>query len=411
MEITGTMTHNTICTPCFEGKQSWDPIPHKSIVENPRILHQTYLGICGPIPTQSQTAHLYFVTYINRYSHHIVVKLLKSKDEVFGQMKAYIECAETITGERANLFRSDGGGEYGSKEFAAYLTLKGIHHEKMNAYTPQENSVSERMNRTLVESAWAMLKDAGLPNTYWGDAILHAVYILNRVLTWAIHGNIMPYERFTGNKLSIAHLRVFGCKAHVHVPDEKRCKLDAKSLECVHIGYADNKKAFLCLHRSTGRIFESRDVVFSEKDENGPTRISINVSAQSIDETAHPHHQEARDVPPNGPIISELGEIDLGGQTVSEGETSDEESEREVERTLDEQNDLKTSASSHFTPKPGDIDTSQLLQSKTEPKTTHKVQNCSEMQRRSSICQSVVQRGLPVPYLNPIPPPDICRSS
>ena len=179
MEITGTTTHDTICTPCLEGKQSRDPIPHKSTVENPRILHRTYLDVCGPMPTQSRTGHSYFVTYIDGYSHHVVVKLLKSKDEVYGQMKAYIERAETITGERVNLFRSDGGGEYGSNEFAAYLTLKGIHHEKINAYTPQENGVSEQMNRTLVESAWAMLKDAGLPNTYWGDAILHAAYILN----------------------------------------------------------------------------------------------------------------------------------------------------------------------------------------------------------------------------------------
>ena len=113
----------------------------------------------------------------------------------------------------------------------------------------------------------------------------------------------------------------------MHVPDEKCRKLDAKSLECVHIGYVDNKKAFRCLHRSTGHIFESRDVVFNKKDENGPTRISIDVSAQSIDKTAHPHCQEVRDVPPNGPDISELGEIDPGAQTVSGGEMSDEESE------------------------------------------------------------------------------------
>ena len=142
-----------------------------------------------------------------------------------------------------------------------------------------------------------------------------------------IHGNITPYEQVTGNKPSIAHLRVFGCKAHMHmhIPDEKRRKLDAKSLECIRIGYAEGKKAFVCLHRPTGRIFESRDVVFDEKDENGPTRVSIDVNAQSVDETAYTRHQEARDVPQNVPVTSELGEIDPGAQTVSEGETSDDE--------------------------------------------------------------------------------------
>jgi hypothetical protein len=83
------------------------------------------------------------MTYINGFSHHIVVKLIKSKDEVHDQTKAYLEHAETVTGERANLFRSNSGGEYGSKAFDGYLASKGVHHEKMNTYTPQENGVSE----------------------------------------------------------------------------------------------------------------------------------------------------------------------------------------------------------------------------------------------------------------------------
>ena len=216
MEITGTMTHDTICTPCLKGKQNWDPIPHKFTVENPWILHRTYSDVCSPMPTQSWTGQSYFMTYINRYSYHVVVKLLMSQNEVFGQMKAYIECAETISGERMNPFRSDGGGEYSLKEFTAYLTLKGI-HKKMNAYMPQENGVSEQMNCTLVESAWAMLKEVSLLNIYWGDAILHAAHILNQVPTQPIHGNVMLYKQFTGNKLSITHLQVFGCKVHVHI--------------------------------------------------------------------------------------------------------------------------------------------------------------------------------------------------
>ncbi|KAF9231914.1 hypothetical protein BU15DRAFT_55627, partial [Melanogaster broomeanus] len=54
---------------------------------------------------QAWRGHSYFVTYIGGYSHHVVVKLIKSKDEVFSQTKAYLERAETVTSERANLFR------------------------------------------------------------------------------------------------------------------------------------------------------------------------------------------------------------------------------------------------------------------------------------------------------------------
>jgi hypothetical protein len=90
---------------------------------------------------------------------------------------------------------------------------------------------------------------------------------------------------------------------------------------------------------------------------------------------------------------------------------SDEESEQEVEHTLDEQIKSNTSTLSCSTPEPGDIHTIQLLQSETEQKTTHKVQNRSETQSHSSVRQSVVQRGPPVPYPHPIPPPDFHRST
>lgn len=83
---------------------------------------------------------------------------------------------------------------------------------------PQENGVAEQMNRTIVECARAMLNDAGLPNKYWGDAVLHAAHIINRLPTKSLESKSTPYEAYTGNKPSVAHLRVFGCTAHAHIP-------------------------------------------------------------------------------------------------------------------------------------------------------------------------------------------------
>src|ERR1700704_5210928 len=176
------MTHeNVICGACLKGKQSRKPIPNESDIENPRVLHRTYSDICGPMETTSRNGYRYFITFIDACSHHLVVKLLKTKDEALKLTKMYFERAEAETGECANIFRSDGGGEYGSKEFQNYLESKGIHHEKTNTYTPQENGVAERMNRTLVESARVMLNEANLPKKYWGDAILHTAHVVNRV--------------------------------------------------------------------------------------------------------------------------------------------------------------------------------------------------------------------------------------
>ena len=109
-----------------------------------------------------------------------------------------------------------------------------------------------------------MLSDAGLPNTYWGDTILHAAWIINRIPTRALEGDITPYESFYGVKPSLTNLYIFGCKVYVHVPDKKCRKLDAKSLECVFIGFTPSKSGYRFLHHNTGRILNPCDVFFDE---------------------------------------------------------------------------------------------------------------------------------------------------
>jgi Reverse transcriptase (RNA-dependent DNA polymerase)/gag-polypeptide of LTR copia-type/GAG-pre-integrase domain len=284
MDISSNDASGLTCVPCLEGKQTRDIIPKESSTKHPRILHRIYSDLCGPMQTQSRHGEFYFLTFIDGNTHYVKVKLLKSKNEACTALKTFIERAEVETGERVNYFRSDGGGEYGSKELATYFESKGIHHEKTNAYTPQENGVAERMNRTIVEMARTFLQDAGLPNTYWSFAVSHATYVINRTPTRTLKPSITPFEAYTGNKPSIAHLRIFGCKGYVHVPHEKRQKLDKKTLECTHLGYSEHKRAFILAHRSSGRIVESRDVHFDEGELVEPSRVRIETEISQNEE-------------------------------------------------------------------------------------------------------------------------------
>jgi hypothetical protein len=131
------------------------------------------------------------------------------------------------------------------------------------------------MNQTLVEMARCLLHDAALPDTFWGYVVQHSARILNSLPSRALDSSTMPEEIFTGNKPSIANLRIFGCKAYAHIPKEKRCKLDVKTLECIYIGYADNRKAYRLYHKPSRRVFESRDVTFDEGTNIEPSRITI----------------------------------------------------------------------------------------------------------------------------------------
>jgi hypothetical protein len=82
-----------------------------------------------------------------------------------------------------------------------------------------------------------MLNEKNLPNYFWAEAVATVVYIMNRTPTATIHG-MTPEEKFTGKKPDVSHLRVFGYIAYVHVPDEKRSKLNRKADKCIFIGYS-----------------------------------------------------------------------------------------------------------------------------------------------------------------------------
>ena len=77
-----------------------------------------------------------------------------------------------------------------------------------------------------------MLAAKNLPNEYWGEAVVTAVYIMNRCPTKSVK-NKVPQEAWTGMNHSVSHLKFFGCVAYAHVPDELRRKLDKKGQKCI----------------------------------------------------------------------------------------------------------------------------------------------------------------------------------
>jgi hypothetical protein len=109
-----------------------------------------------------------------------------------------------------------------------------------------------------------MLNQKNLPNYFWAKTVAITIYIMNQTPTAAIHG-MTPEEKFTSKKLDVSHLTVFGCIAYVHVPDEKKSKLDPKVEKCIFIGYSLEQKGYKCFNPSTRKLQVSRsDVVFDE---------------------------------------------------------------------------------------------------------------------------------------------------
>ena len=97
---------------------------------------------------------------------------------------------EKETGKPVKCLRSDNGGEYTSFEFRSYCEENGIKRQFIVKMTPQQNGVSERMNRTLTEKARSLRLQASLPKVFWGDAITFSCFLVNRSPNRRIDGGI-----------------------------------------------------------------------------------------------------------------------------------------------------------------------------------------------------------------------------
>ena len=205
---------------------------------------------------------LYFVTFIDDYSRKLWVYPLKSKDQVLEKFKEFHASVERQSGKKLKCIRTDNGGEY-CGPFDIYCKQHGIAHEKTPPKTPQLNGLAERMNKTLIERVRCMLSEAKLPKHFWGEALYTAVHVINLSPVVALNSEVPNKIRF-GKNVKYDHLRVFGCKRFVHVSKDERSKLDAKSRQCIFIGYGEDEFGYRFYDSIEKKLVRSRDVKLME---------------------------------------------------------------------------------------------------------------------------------------------------
>src|SRR5579871_2579864 len=126
------------------------------------ILELIYTDICGPMNHLLLREAKYFIIFIDDKTKITFIYLLKTKGETFDKFKNFQALVENQQNKKIKRIRSDNGGEFTSKKFKQHLQDYGIQHETTVPYTPQQNGVSERSNRTIVERAKSMLHASGL---------------------------------------------------------------------------------------------------------------------------------------------------------------------------------------------------------------------------------------------------------
>lgn len=253
-----------VCEPCVLGKQTRKPFPACETKRSSRVLEVIHSDVCGPVTPVGLDGVKHFVTFIDDWSHFTMVFLIESKDEVFDRFRNFEALVTAKFGKKISKLRCDNGGEYRSKQFERFCKEKGIEVNWTIPYTPEQNGVAERMNRTLVEKARAMMFDCGISKRFWGQAVQTAAYLVNRSPSTAIQSGVTPFELWESKKPNISKLRTFGCSVFVHIPKEHRKKMDSKAWKGIFIGYGHN--GYRVWNTTSQRIVHARDVDFVEAE-------------------------------------------------------------------------------------------------------------------------------------------------
>ena len=175
--IKGDLTKSSmeVCDTCFEGKQTRQPHKQKRVrAKCPlQLIHSDPFG---PVTPTSHDGKKYVLTLIDDYTHFTAAYTIEYKSEVFKYLKIYEAMATAHFNLKISRFCCDNGREYISKEIKDFFEEKGIQFEFTIRYTPQQNGVAERMNRTIIEKARCMILNSKLGKSFWSEAALIAVY-------------------------------------------------------------------------------------------------------------------------------------------------------------------------------------------------------------------------------------------
>ncbi|KAG7536804.1 Ribonuclease H-like superfamily [Arabidopsis suecica] len=252
------------CEAYVKGKQHRVPFPKQSAWRATEKLQLIHSDLCGPITPSSNSQKRYLISFIDDFSRKTWIYFALEKSEALHHFKLFKAFVEKQTGMFIKCLRTDRGGEYNSGEFKEFCDKNGIKRQLTTAYTPQQNGVAERKNRTIMNMVRTVLREKEIPRSFWPEAVQWANHVLNRSPTVAVKDKT-PEEAWSDKKPSVEHFKILGCVGHVHVSDVKRTKLDDKSVKCVLLGYSSESKAFKMYDPMEKRIHISRDVIFEEE--------------------------------------------------------------------------------------------------------------------------------------------------
>jgi hypothetical protein len=205
------------CDPCDMSK-----ITRASMTElyPEKLLPGEYITIdlWGPSRVPSLSKNSYMLSTTCKGTKYRMAAYNSDRKGYFTDLQDQVTFSETQTGNKVKRLRLDNAPEFVSGQVKNWCKSKGIRLEPTTTYTPEQNGVSERSMRTIIEAERTELEQSGLPYEFWEEAAAHGIYAYNRCHLPKI--GMTPYEAFYGVKPDVSNLRIFGSLAYVHIPKE-----------------------------------------------------------------------------------------------------------------------------------------------------------------------------------------------
>lgn len=207
------------CVVCAKSKIQ--QLPYKSFEHKERQkLGLLHLDICDLINTESLNGTKYFAMFIDNFSRYTETAMLRQQSNVLTAFKNFKIRVKEKTGCAIKKLKTDNAKEYTSRGFKKFLEDEGIARQLSVEYTPQQNGIAKRANRTLVDMARCLMLQANLPQSLWAEAINASTFLRNRYPTKSFI-NKTPYEAWHKEKPYVGFLRIIGSKA-IALNEEKK---------------------------------------------------------------------------------------------------------------------------------------------------------------------------------------------
>ena len=252
-----------VCRGCQEGKMVQKPFPRNHDKHRYKTFELLHIDTCGPMEVDSLSGSKYLLLVVDEASGCMKGFSLRAKSESEACLKKYVMAVQTQFNKKVKFFRHDGAREFATSSLKTFYEDQGIEQQVTVSYAHQTNATAERAIRTIVTIGRSLLHHAKLDKCFWAEAAMTAIYIKNRLPSPKIQDKT-PFEIMYKSKPSVKHMRVFGCRAYVLTPKEKRLKWDPKAREGLFMGYEEASKAYRVFDMEAGQVVITRDVNFYE---------------------------------------------------------------------------------------------------------------------------------------------------